>query len=66
MENTFIQRLITCTNDKTILGMAIIQAVDNGAGEKEMIDWIQSQSKDNPVIMYTIIGETLTKEILAL
>ena len=48
----------------TTLGHSILLAFFKKIPSNEIIKFVKSQAKDNPKLMYTVIGEDLTKTIL--
>jgi hypothetical protein len=51
-------------NENTFLGLAIIKACDENENPDKIISFVKSQANDNPLSMYSIIGEELTERIL--
>lgn len=48
----------------TLLGCAIIGAINSNAPAEEIILWLSSQAQDDPEVMGRVLGEELTNILI--
>jgi hypothetical protein len=60
-----MKHLLLTANKDTLLGLAVHQAVENGASETSIITWLTSQNNDNPEIMQDIFPAETCKKLFA-
>lgn len=64
--NELIEQLEQVATGNDLISFTIRQGIQNKASHLEIIDYIKSQARDNVQMMAGVIGETLTKTIMAL
>lgn len=63
--NTLITRIRANANPKTMMGEAIITAIDAGTPAEEVISMVSSQAADEPEVMVTVLGAELVDALIA-
>lgn len=58
-----INELMYNTNQNTVLGISIINAINENLPANELFKFIKDQGEDNPGIMIDVIGSKLYHEI---
>ena len=61
-----VEQIKEKANINTLMGVSIIRAINENKSDSKVLEFVQSQAKDNAEMMGIIIGSDLTKEILNL
>lgn len=61
-----VEQLREKANVNTVMGFAIVRAINESKSDNQVLAFIQSQARDNPQVMGLVVGEDLCNEILNL
>lgn len=65
MNNPFITRIRQAANPNTMMGQAIIMAIEANTPAAELLAMVTSQAADEPEVMVTVLGAEIVDLLVA-